>query len=247
MELFLTLAYLFFIGSVLGWVLELVFRNLCHRSKKWINPGFCTGPYVPLYGFGLSILYLLASMEQQLPLPTPFWRTVAAIVIMGVAMTVLEYVAGILCLRIAKVRLWDYSGQWGNIQGIICPLFSLAWAVLGGVYDLFVHPHVESAMHALAQSRGFTFLVGLFFGVFLVDVGHSIQLTAKLKKFAEENAVILRYESIKAHIRAAQSNRALRFHFFTPFRSVHALSDHLRDMYTSPAKTSIPTKPWKRR
>ena len=245
MEIFLTLAYLFFIGSVLGWILELLFRNLCHHSQKWINPGFCTGPYVPLYGFGLCILYLLASVEHHLPFPMPFWRSVAAIVIMGVAMTALEYVAGILCLRIAKVRLWDYSGQWGNIQGIICPLFSLAWAVLGGVYDLFVHPHVENAMQLLAGSQGFTFLVGLFFGVFLVDVGHSIQLTAKLKKFAEENAVILRYESIKAHIRTAQSNRALRFHFFTPFRSVRSLTEHLREMYTTPGKPGIPTKPWK--
>ena len=74
MDIFLTLAYLFFIGSVAGWVLELLFRNLTSRNKKWVNPGFCTGPYVPLYGFGLCILYLLASLEQYSLIADPFWN-----------------------------------------------------------------------------------------------------------------------------------------------------------------------------
>ena len=38
----LTLAYLFFIGSVLGWVLELLYRNIISTNHKWINPVFCT-------------------------------------------------------------------------------------------------------------------------------------------------------------------------------------------------------------
>lgn len=62
MNLFLKLAYLFFIGSVLGWVLELFYRRFissANPERKWINPGFCVGPYVPLYGSGLCILYLL--------------------------------------------------------------------------------------------------------------------------------------------------------------------------------------------
>ena len=47
MNVFLTLTYLFFIGSVSGWVLELFFRKFFSSSNpehKWINPGFCTGP-----------------------------------------------------------------------------------------------------------------------------------------------------------------------------------------------------------
>lgn len=48
MNLFLKLAYLFFIGSVLGWVLELFYRRFisgANPERKWINPGFCVGPY----------------------------------------------------------------------------------------------------------------------------------------------------------------------------------------------------------
>ena len=68
MNFILTLAYLFFVGSVSGWVLELFFRKFFSASNpehKWINPGFCTGPYLPIYGFGLCALYLLALLGRE--------------------------------------------------------------------------------------------------------------------------------------------------------------------------------------
>lgn len=67
MNLFLTLAFLFFVGSVTGWIIELVYRRFfssANPERKWINPGFCTGPYLPLYGCGLCVLYLIASLEN---------------------------------------------------------------------------------------------------------------------------------------------------------------------------------------
>ena len=45
MEFFLTLTFLFAVGALCGWVIELFFRRL--NSKKWINPGFLHGPYLP--------------------------------------------------------------------------------------------------------------------------------------------------------------------------------------------------------
>lgn len=231
MSLFLTLAYLFFIGSVMGWVLELLYRNLTKPHRKWINPGFCTGPYVPLYGFGLCILYLLASLERYSVIEDPFWNKVSIIIAMGICMTLIEYIAGICCLKLMKVRLWDYSRQWGNIQGIICPTFSLIWTAIGVVYDFFVHPHILNALQWLAQNLAFSFFIGMFFGVFLIDVAHSAQLVSKLKKFAEENEVVVKYENIKHHIRNAHLQASRKYHFFMPFHSEHALVDHLREMY----------------
>ena len=42
----LVMAFLFFVGSVLGWCTEVLFRRV-FTAKKWINPGFLTGPYLP--------------------------------------------------------------------------------------------------------------------------------------------------------------------------------------------------------
>lgn len=116
-------------GSITGWVLELFFRRFfssANPERKWINPGFCTGPYVPLYGLGLCAMYLIVSLEKYSVIESVFWTRALLFITGAVAMTVIEYAAGILSLKVLKVRLWDYSGQWGNIQGIICPKFSLA-------------------------------------------------------------------------------------------------------------------------
>lgn len=233
MKLFLPLAFLFFVGSVLGWVLELFFRRFissANPERKWINPGFCVGPYVPLYGFGLCILYLLASLEERIPIPDPGPRKAVLFLVMAVTMTAIEYIAGVLALKVLKVRLWDYSGEWANLQGIICPKFSLAWAVLGAVYYFLVHPYVLRWLAWLSENLAFSFVVGLFFGVFLIDVVYSAQLVAKLKKFAEDNGVIVRYEHLKAHIRSVQDQQRQKAHFLFAFRSEQPLAEYLKEM-----------------
>ena len=136
-NLLLTLAFLFFIGSVGGWVLELFFRRFlsdANPERKWINPGFCTGPYLPLYGSGLCILFLIASLEALHPANNPVLDKVLLFCAMAVSMTVIEYIAGWCSLKLFHVRLWDYSNEWGNVQGIICPKFSLFWAMMGAAY-----------------------------------------------------------------------------------------------------------------
>lgn len=230
MSMLLTLAFLFFIGSVLGWVLELLFRNLTQRPEKNVNPGFCTGPWLPIYGFGLCALYLLASLEKYSLVPDPFWNKVLLFAAMAVGMTLIEYVAGVFCLKFLKVRLWDYSDLWGNVQGIICPLFSFFWAILGAMYYFLIHPHILEGLQWLANNLAFSFFIGMFFGVFLLDVAHSAQLVVKLKAYAEDNDVIVRYEALKAHIRQRREEMALRYRFFRPFRSDLPLKEHLRQM-----------------
>lgn len=220
-------------GSLSGWLLELVFRRFfssANPEHKWINPGFCTGPYIPLYGVGLCAMFLIAMLEDSSSIASPFWNRIWFFVFAAIAMTAIEYIAGIMCLKIAKVRLWDYSNEWGNIQGIICPKFSLAWAVLGAVYYFLIHPHILDALAWLSQNLAFSFFIGLFFGVFIIDVAHSAQLVVKLKKFADDNQVIVRYENLKSHIRSAQDRSRQKHHFFLAFRSERPLSEHLGEM-----------------
>lgn len=227
MNLFLTLAFLFFIGSTAGWVLELFYRHFASMKKgerKWINPGFCTGPYLPIYGCGLCGLFLLAGLEGCLP-----WMNKPVLfLLMALSMTAIEYVAGLWCLKRSKIRLWDYSDQWGNIQGIICPKFSLYWAVIGALYYFFIHPRILGALNWLSRNLAFSFVIGMFFGIFILDFAHSARLVSRLKAFAEENDVIVRYEALKLHIRQTQERE--KYHFFRPFHSQLPLGEHLKQM-----------------
>lgn len=232
MNLLLILAFLFFIGSVSGWVTELLFRRYissANPERKWINPGFCTGPYLPLYGCGLCLMYLIASLEELHIIQNPFWNKASLFLIMALCMTAIEYIAGIVTLKAAKVRLWDYTNEWGNLQGIICPKFSLIWALLGASYYFLVHPNILKALNWLSENLAFSFFIGLFFGFFIIDVVHSSQIIIKLKNFAEENDVILKYEEIKAKIRCHQDARKQKYHFFAPFRSEKTLAEHLKE------------------
>lgn len=236
MSLFLTLAFLFFIGSVAGWVMELLFRRFYSSGNpehKWINPGFCTGPYLPLYGCGLCLLYLIAQLEKFRFVSNPFWNKITLFSAMAVCMTAIEYLAGIMSLKILKVRLWDYSNEKFNIQGIICPKFSLIWALLGALYYFLIHPHILGALNWLSDNLAFSFVIGLFFGIFIIDAAQSVQLVAKLKNYAEENDVVVKYEAIKAHIRSRYDETKLKYNFFRPFRSDIPISEHLKKLRSS--------------
>lgn len=229
MNLFLTLAFLFFIGSTAGWVLELFYRHFASMKKgerKWMNPGFCTGPYLPIYGCGLCVLFLLASLEGKLPWMNKF----VLFLLMALSMTAIEYVAGLWCLKRTKIRLWDYSDQWGNVQGIICPKFSLYWTIIGALYYFFIHPRILGALNWLSRNLAFSFVIGMFFGIFILDYAHSAQLVSRMKAFAEENDVIVRYEALKLHIRQTEERAKEKYHFFRPFHSQLPLGEHLKQM-----------------
>lgn len=239
MNVFLTLTYLFFIGSVSGWVLELFFRKLFSSSNpehKWINPGFCTGPYLPIYGFGLCTLYLLALLGGKTGLDGSIQGRALLFLGMAISMTLIEYIGGLLLLKGAKIRLWDYSNRRGNIQGLICPLFSFFWALLGAAYYFLIHPHILTALAWLSENLAFSFVIGLFFGVFLVDMASSAHWVSRVKAFADENDVIVKVENLKAHIHAAQERASARVHFFFAFRSERPLAEHLREAHEAMEK-----------
>lgn len=236
MSVVLILAFLFCVGSLLGWVIELLYRNIYISIKSdkkdgWINPGFCMGPYLPLYGFGLCILYLLATAEMQSPLNNTAVGKIVFFILMAICMTVIEYIAGIILLKFYNVKLWDYSDNWANIHGIVCPKYSVFWTLLGAVYYFLVHSHILNALSWLSSNLAFSFFIGIFFGVFIIDVVNSLQLIDKLKKFTSENQIIVQYENLKRDIKNYHKQTKQKYHFFRPFLTDKPLKEHLAEMY----------------
>ena len=86
----LVFAFLFFIGSCLGWCMEVVFRRFFSKSnpeRKWINPGFLTGPYLPIYGFGLWGMYFVSMLSSVNMTGNEAADAVIILVTMAVVMT----------------------------------------------------------------------------------------------------------------------------------------------------------------
>ena len=110
---FLVITFLFMVGSMYGWVIELLFRRFISKKnplRKWINPGFLVGPCLPLYGFGLVFLFIISflpyvGLEQNAE--NRVVQVITTILTMGVVMTVIEYIAGLI-VSIA-ILLMGYS------------------------------------------------------------------------------------------------------------------------------------------
>lgn len=229
MNVFLILATLFFVGSVGGWVFEVFFRKFLSDSnpdRRWINPGFLVGPYLPIYGFGLSVMYLLCRIPLDF-VPSLPWQIVLRLVMMTVVMTAIEYLAGLIFIKGMRIKLWDYSGRWGNIQGIICPLFTLIWGAGGAAYYFLVHPRVISGLEWLSQNLAYSFFVGFFFGVLVIDFGYSMQIVVKIRKFAADNQIVVRFEEFKANIKKNKELAKEKARFIFAFRSEKPLGEHL--------------------
>ena len=228
----LRFATLFIIGSVGGWVAELFFRHfkmlIFHKKNRWINPGFLTGPCLPIYGFGLSALYFLSYFGEQLNFTdNAVIKAIVIILSMAVVMTVVELIAGEIFILKMKIRLWDYRNQWGNYKGIICPLFSAIWAAVGAVYYLGFHSWLPEIVDYLIAQNYMLFVFGVFYGIFAVDFAYAMQISTKIKTFAEENGIVVFYAEFKENIAASREQKNQKAEFAFVFRG--NMQEYLRD------------------
>ena len=201
MKYLVIISTLFVIGSLIGWIIELFFRRFVSQ-KKWMNPGFLTGPYLPIYGFGVLVLYAVSNI--------PFGITnqiadiIVRILIIGVGMTVVEFIAGLIFIKGLKVKLWDYSDRKGNIMGIICPSFSLIWLVVGSLYYFLLNPFLVEGISWISENLIYTYFVGMVMGAMAVDFAYSIHLATKLKEYKE--IANLRFEDFKKELKNRLKN-----------------------------------------
>ena len=190
-QTFIVVSFLFFTGCLLGWFLELLFRRFISSSNPehlWVNPGFLTGPWLPLYGFGVVALYFMSLIEHAV-ISVGSGGVVYYLImflIMALVMTLIEYIAGIIFIKGMHIKLWDYTDEWGNIQGIICPRFTFFWGVLSALYYFLLFPRFNNLVIWFTTHPWFSFTVGTLFGLFIVDVSLSMHLGSVIRNKAAE-------------------------------------------------------------
>jgi uncharacterized protein len=153
-------AYLFALFSLIGWILEFAFRSLQH--KKPVNPGFLTGPYLPIYGTSVVLLTvciihfnngmlkaLIAGMfdhmalfpdEQSILLFTTGAMILLKIAIYFIVTSGIELVTGIIFNHVLRRSLWDYSDEGFCIKKLVCLKYSCMWIALSFLYEYTIFP-----------------------------------------------------------------------------------------------------------
>ena len=130
----------FYIYCFLGWVWESAYVSVCER--KLVNRGFLKGPFLPIYGSGaICILVVTIPVRGNIP----------AMCIVGmVSAAVLEYVTGYVMERLFRVRYWDYTGKFLNINGYICLSSVLCWGVMTLLVVDVIHVRIEHVVMLLS-------------------------------------------------------------------------------------------------
>lgn len=234
MTALLVLTFLFFAGSIIGWGIELFWRRFFSKNnpeKRWINPGFLTGPYLPLYGLSLCLLFALSFIDVSF-VESKWLQKLLLFILMAFAITVMEFIAGLIFIKGMKIKLWDYSKNWLNIQGIVCPQYSFYWVILSGAYYFLVHPRILEWLYWFTNHLSFSFVVGFFYGVFTIDLCYTFQISTKIREYAKENKLEIRYENLKESIRKRNEEFEERKRFFFALKSNHLpLKDILREIF----------------
>ncbi|MEN6490223.1 MAG: phosphohydrolase [Smithella sp.] len=151
--------YLFAIFSVAGWGLECVYRSTA--QKKFVNPGFLKGSYLPIYGSAAVILTFIMTVIQDgeifsyaayfLPLIYLKIRTLDALyltmlvfltkglIYFGVT-TGIELATGLFFDGLLKRPLWNYSGQPLCFKNQVCLKYSCYWVLMTFFFEYVLLP-----------------------------------------------------------------------------------------------------------
>lgn len=198
----LVIAFLFAVGAMIGWCIEFLFRNLIShkgpRGKYFINPGLCKGPWLPIYGIGLSLMFIISWLVTENHPQLGIGAHLLVILNIMLVMVAIELIGGLFLLKVLNLRLWDYRQEPGNFMGLICPRFTLIWGAIGAAYYLLIHQIVIGWLVWLSQNLAFSFFVGLFFGVFVIDLISSAQDAAAIKRYGDDHNIVVKYEELKA-------------------------------------------------
>lgn len=222
MSIFLSFVFIFFIGSMLGWIIELFYKRIV--LGKWVNSGFLIGPYLPIYGFGLCIITWL-----HITLSNYNLNVILNAILIAIVLTVLEYISGLIFIKYGKIKLWDYSDEWLNYQGIICPLYSLFWAACAIFYNYFLADHIINALIWFSENLSFSFILGIFIGTLIIDFISSAKVFTKIRRFAKENKIEVIYEEFKTHIQDLQKQAREKYSFLFSFKQSKPLKEYLND------------------
>jgi uncharacterized membrane protein len=116
----------FLVGLIGGFILEFIYRSI--TLKKVILPKFIN---YQMYGLTSIFLFFVYFLNISL---------VVKLILIFVFPTIVEFVTGYLYLKIKGIYLWDYSKEFLNFKGIICPLFSIFWFIISIIYYYLVIP-----------------------------------------------------------------------------------------------------------
>lgn len=205
MEALVELVLLFFIYSFLGWCMEVALKY--RQFHRFINRGFLTGPWLPIYGTGAVLITVAMDLVGRYDT-----SMVTTFAVSFVLCGSVEYLASYFMEKRFHARWWDYSAKPMNLNGRVwignLVLFGLAGVLVTRIADPAL-TRLLGGMSAVARQVTALCLAALF----VADYAMS-HFVLKLVKTGVESSQADNTEQINREIRLLLADRSIFYRRF---------------------------------
>ena len=201
-QYFVNLILIFFAFSAAGWCIEVTLKYF--EFGRFINRGFLTGPWLPIYGTGAVLCTV--GVQGLAPLESGYGTT---FVICFVLCGTLEYMTSFVMEKRFHARWWDYSKKPMNLHGRVW-IGNLVLFGLGGVLIVHVFDPLLFRLFALISLPVRELTASVLSAVIAADFVMS-HFVLKLVKTGVEQSQADNTEQISREVRLLLSDRSV-FH-----------------------------------
>ena len=201
-ESLINLILLFFAYAFLGWCIEVTLKYF--QFHRFINRGFLTGPWLPIYGSGAALITI--AVKGLSPLESSVGTTfMVSFILCGVV----EYMTSFVLEKRFHARWWDYSQKPMNLHGRVW----IGNLILFGLGGVLIVEMINPLLLRLSGHLSFLLretLAIILSSIFTADYVMS-HFVLKLVKTGVENSEADDTEAINKEIRLLLNDRSF-FH-----------------------------------
>ena len=135
--------WLFVIGSIIGYIFEAIVV-IAQEGHYVVRQGLIYGPFIPVYGIG-GVMYYLVLSNMKLSKNKTLKDILSVFGITMILGGLTEYVSSLVQEMCFGTVSWDYSHLPFNVAGRTSLLHCSYWGTFGVAYYLLVEPLIRKA------------------------------------------------------------------------------------------------------
>ena len=178
-KLLIKIFWIFLIGSIIGCIMETFVGIIFDKTFK-IRQGLIYGPFIPVYGIGLVLYYIIISNVKDMK------KVFILSMILGGC---IEYFCSLFQEICFGTVSWDYSNMFLNIGGRTSLLFCFFWGIAGVLFVSFILPIIKK-MDIYIFRNEFKYVTIIFVIFMVMNIGISCVAGARQNE---------RQQKIEAH------------------------------------------------
>lgn len=161
---------MFIIGSVLGFIMELLLKTFVFTS---MNSSILYGPWLPVYGFGIIFSIFIERLVFNRVNVNKFWKIVIVFLLIMIAATFAEFLGGIFIEKVFNETFWDYRELKFNVGKYIALEVSFIWGLLSLAFLYLLKPKLDKVVKKIPRV-----VTTLVLAIMLIDFIFTISLKA---------------------------------------------------------------------